>query len=441
MGFTGKSSSKSNREGWGMGFFLVFFPEEDTMANDSKLPTHQFSQSSCHSFLRRTNSTNLFTKAQSTISICALLIFITFLLFTLSTFDPTPTPTTHFTSRRHLSSNSQFAKKPTKRSAWPLNFLAPSFPKPKAKPPVTHALQGMGTLYRRGTFAMNDLLVCHVTESVTLQELRLFLRVLHRSGLTSKSDVVFVFPSSTSGSYNSAILEENDSFLKLVQKYHDDVNGSGSNDTSLDSVASFDVTQFVKASKKEKERGETLWGRKFRSNSSGDGEAELTRLSYGSVVSFEVDELDPENTLGGFLDHVPMSLRRWASYPMLLGRLRRNFKHVMLVDVKDVLLLGDPLGRVRNRSPESVWLSTPVQPTPSKHGRKNSVNSAVIMGGNRGVRRLSSAMLTEIVRAAVQKLKAETVMISDIGFDRLKMVGYVVKEFHGYNTDLLLLNI
>ncbi|KAK3010160.1 hypothetical protein RJ639_011405 [Escallonia herrerae] len=278
---------------------------------------------------------------------------------------------------------------------------------------------------------MNDLLVCHVTESVTLQELRLFLRVLHRSGLTSKSDVVFVFPSSTSGSYNSAILEENYSFLKLVQKYHDVVNGNGSNATSLDSVASFDVTQFVKASKKEKERGETLWGRKFRTNSSGDGEAELTRLSCGSVVSFEVDELDPENTLGGFLDHVPMSLRRWASYPMLLGRLRRNFKHVMLVDVKDVLLLGDPLGRVRNRSPESVWLSTLVQSTPSKHGRKNSVNSAVIMGGSRGVRRLSSAMLTEIVRAAVQVQHKRKNPVSESGLlNQLVKNGFVLKSIN-----------
>src|SRR5581483_4724196 len=40
----------------------------------------------------------------------------------------------------------------------------------------------------------------------------------------------------------------------------------------------------------------------------------------------------------------------YTCYPMILGRVRRNFKHVMLVDVNKVLLLGDPLGRVKNAS-------------------------------------------------------------------------------------------
>ncbi|KAJ6316639.1 hypothetical protein OIU78_019843 [Salix suchowensis] len=188
----------------------------------------------------------------------------------------------------------------------------------------------------------------------------------------------------------------------------------------------FDVNQFLKSGKKQ--MGEPLWGKRIRvdgngnSSESGEGEGELNLLSYGSVVGFEASELDPENSLAGFLDHVPMSLRRWACYPMLLGRVRRNFKHLMLVDVKKVVFLRDPLGRVRNRSPESVYIRIKQESCSNKHGRKNSektqsncqVNSAMLMGGTRGIRRLSSAMLTEIARAAMQHKKKSSVTESGI---------------------------
>ncbi|KAG6411483.1 hypothetical protein SASPL_129566 [Salvia splendens] len=189
----------------------------------------------------------------------------------------------------------------------------------------------MGTLHRRGTRAMSDLVVAHAAESLTQTELRLFLR----SPLASKSDLLIIFPSN-SAAHHAAVLEESDSFLNLLTRY------KSSNDSR--SPPSFDVTQFTKLTKREKEIGEPIWGRKTRTNSSGD--AESTRLSYGSVAGFDAEELDPENSLSGFLDHVPMSLRRWACYPMLLGRVRRNFKHVMIVDVREFLVLGDPLGRV-----------------------------------------------------------------------------------------------
>ncbi|MBA0804122.1 hypothetical protein Gohar_014273, partial [Gossypium harknessii] len=60
--------------------------------------------------------------------------------------------------------------------------------------------------------------------------------------------------------------------------------------------------------------GEPIWGKKGRGNysSSNEDESESTRLIYGSVVGFDVNELDPENSLGGFLDYIPLSLRRWA---------------------------------------------------------------------------------------------------------------------------------
>lgn len=280
---------------------------------------------------------------------------------------------------------------------------------------------------------MNDLIVGHVLESVKSQELRLFLRLLHRSGLTSRSDLVLIFPSqSHSADFETVIREENESFSELVHRNRK-LNG-----TTKHSAASFDVTQFVKSSKKEKEWGEPIWGRRIRSNFSEIGEAESTRLSYGSVVSFVVDELDPENSLSGFFDHVSMSLRRWACYPMLLGRVRRNFKHMMLVDVKEVLIVGDPLGRVRTRSPESVHLSTEsITPSNNRHGKKNSVktqshsekpvNSAVIMGGARGVRRLANAMLTEIVRLTTQQKRKNLVTESGL-FNQLVGNEFILKN-------------
>ncbi|KAL2501804.1 hypothetical protein Fot_35652 [Forsythia ovata] len=412
-----------------MGFLLVFFPEEDNQ-DPNKKKTNSISNnllssssSSSHLFkplntlLRRTNSAHLLHKAQSTISICALLLFITLLLFTLSTLPSTTTARTrnHYGfPRRHLTlmmNNSSSTSGSLSRKQ------------------LSHALQGMGTLYRRGTRAMSDLIVAHAVESLTSHELKLFLRLLYRSSLTSRSDLVFIFPSK-SPDFDHTILQENDSFLKLVTRY-------AKMNRSTHSVASFDVTQFVKMSMKERESGEPIWGRRIRSNFSVEEETESTPLSYGSVVSFDMEELDQENSLAGLLEHVPLNLRRWSCYPMLLGRVRRNFKHIVLVDVKEMLLVGDPLGRVRNQSPESVHLSSITHSLSTKHGKKKSdktqstrqksVNPAIIMGGARGVRRLSNAMLTEIARAAMQHKKKNSV--TELGlFNQLVGNEFILKN-------------
>lgn len=267
---------------------------------------------------------------------------------------------------------------------------------------------------------MNDLIVAHVVEGTTEEEIRLFMRALHRSGSMARADIVLIFYSAASN-LDSIIQEENDSFSRLLQ-FYTHFNGTSAS-KSPSSLSRFDASMFVKSAKsKEKEVAESIWGKKSRSNDS-DGDADSTQLSYGSVVSFEAGELDPENSLAGFLDHVPMSLRRWACYQMLLGRLRRNFKHVMLVDVKSSVVLSDPLGRVRNRSPESVYLlNRPDSSNNYKHGKKsseksqsyNSVNSGIIMGGARGVRRLASLMLTEIVRGAMQHKRKNSVSESGV---------------------------
>ncbi|GFP92218.1 hypothetical protein PHJA_001365900 [Phtheirospermum japonicum] len=349
-----------------MGFLLVFFPEEDQ--NQTQNKPNNFNLFS----IKRTNSFNLIHRAQSTISICLLLVFTTLLLFTLSTL-------------------------PRNLRQFPSSSSSPSN--------LSHALQGMGTLYRRGTRAMNDVVVAHAHDSLSLNELKLFLRLFFRSSLASKSDLLLIFPSKTP-KLNNLILQEHDSFFKLLTR------------------TSFDVTHFTKMGKKERESGEPIWGQKTRTNYSGP---ESNRLSYGSVVGFDVDELDSENSLSGFVDHVPMSLRRWACYPMLLGRVRRNFKHVMLVDVKDILLLGDPLGRVATS-----------QSSPSKHGkrnsdktestRKNPVHPGIVMGGSRGVRRLSNAMLTDIVRASIQHKKKKNSVTESGIFNQLIGNDYALKN-------------
>jgi hypothetical protein len=252
----------------------------------------------------------------------------------------------------------------------------------------------MGTLYLRGTKPMSDLLICHVADETTHDDFRFFLRLLHRSTITSSTDVVFIFSSpSFSSSFSHIIQQENKSFATLIQSN----NNSNSNGNAF-----FDTSRFVHKGNNNHQIGEPLWGNKIRTQNTTYSNT-TNSLSYGSVVSFDATELDPENSLAGFLDRVPFSLRRWACYPMLLGRVRRNFKHVMLVDVKSVLILRDPFGRVKNRSPESVLLF-------NKHGKKISSNQkvvlpAVVIGGARGVRRLSNAVMVEIVRAATQHRK------------------------------------
>ncbi|KAG5399747.1 hypothetical protein IGI04_014354 [Brassica rapa subsp. trilocularis] len=354
------STKETKNSGRGMGFLFVFFPDHNN--DDSPSP----SPSPATTLFRSRSSRLLLSIAQSTISICILLLLLTLFLFTLSTFEPSSgfpavSPRRFLLTRDVAGGARGFINRRNR-----------------------YALQGMGTLFLRGTKSMHDLIVAHIPSDTTEDDLRLFVRLLHRSGVTSRSDVVLLFNSQR---FNKLIEEENISFSKLVNLYRN------SNQTETDSVWGFNLTRFTKNQLTKKDTSEPIWGKKtHRANNN-----ESDELTHGSVVGFDVAELDPENSLSGFMDHVPVALRRWACYPMLLGRLRRSFKHVMLVDAKISLILGDPLTRVRNRSPESVLFFSA-----SKHS-SNKINPAVIIGGAKGIRRLSSAMHTEIVRAMMQQ--------------------------------------
>ncbi|KAI9121164.1 hypothetical protein K1719_008197 [Acacia pycnantha] len=399
-----------------MDFLLVFFPEESSpIADKSKFSS---SPPLTSSSVKRTNSNSvrIFYTAQCIISICALLLFSTLILFTLSTIEPNAHR--RFLSRKSPTFHNRTTE--TKASDWFFKLGRTQLGKCASKSEhfPSPALQRMGTLYRRGTRAMKDLVVGHVVADTTDEEFRLFLRVLHRSGLTASADVVFMFDSaSLSSRFTPIIQEENDSFFSLIQHYTQ-MNVTRHHKNRKQSP-NFDVTKFFKMVKKGTELEEPLWGTRTRSNltnpetGNGGSEESVPVLSYGSILRFDPEELDPENSLAGFLDHVPLSFRRWACYPMLLGRVKRSFKHIMLVDVKNMVVVKDPLGRVRDRSPESILLLRDPESSSFRaaKSRNNSdktrgsgrVNPAIIMGGGKGIRRLSNAMLTEIVRWAMKE--------------------------------------
>jgi hypothetical protein len=160
-------------------------------------------------------------------------------------------------------------------------------------------------------------------------------------------------------------------------------------------------------------------------------------------VGFDVAELNPDDALIGFLDQPPIQLRRWACYQMLLGKVRHKFKHVLLTEVKGVLVFGDAMAVVRKKNglyltvrdrtwsdpmPENdtdivqsglnikesngvrmqgifervyghqLWTSLDKREKETK-----LVNSGVILGGIQPVRRLANAMMTEIVRVALER--------------------------------------
>ncbi|XP_027913828.1 uncharacterized protein LOC114173553 [Vigna unguiculata] len=377
-------TNSNNSSSIGMGMLLVLFSQDNKSSITDKPKLTLLSPSK-----------SLLSKAQSTISICLLLFFTTLLLFTLSTFPSTSLstkPTSHTLSRT---------------------------------PHTPFALQRMGTLHRRGTKSMSDLLIAHVPDDTPLDDFRLFLRLLHRSYLTASSDVVFLFPSpSSSSKFTPIISQENHAFSTLLH-LHARLNSTR---WRHHPNSSFHPNRFRQHQQQQQQK-EPLWGPKTKTNLT----ASSLGYGYGSVLSFHASELDPENSLAGFLDRVPLSLRRWACYPMLLGRVRRSFKHVILADVKTLLILKDPLARLRNPSPDSVLMFSKQE----KHGKRTQrvVFSSVIIGGARGVRRLSGAMAVEIVRAATQHRKRKNpVTESAILSQLVGGSGFVLKN---KNVDLV----
>lgn len=255
------------------------------------------------------------------------------------------------------------------------------------------ALQGMGLLFRRGSRGMRELFVAHLSEGTSSEELRIFLRTLHRSGIPARSDVVLLFPRSpVPEEFRQVIRSEDRSFRNLLvqtvgssldsqkslllQEQEGDSAGSvgnsavdalesgeqqqsdklsepfpGSSATDfLTSNASFSVLNVMAyRGSAEASRGPTqpsLWG----NGSSSVGLEEAPQwAAWGSIVGFEMQELDPTETLKGFMDKPVSQLRRWVCYQMILGMVKMNYKHVILAEVSGVTFLGDALAIQRKR--------------------------------------------------------------------------------------------
>lgn len=350
------------------------------------------------------------------------------------------------------------------------------------------ALEGMGTLFRRGKRAMSELLVAHLVENTTTRDLRLFLRTLHRSGMTARVDVVLLFPwRPLPAAMLDVIREEEESFHKLLtsssrplvvgaEAYRQSIKLSDmstlSNPDNIGTTAAipaapssanisvFNAAAFRKwsaadtAMSKTSRSGRSVWGnpRAARVGEGSTAEAEEDDgSSYGAIVGFDIQELDPADAMRAFINEPPAALRRWICYQILLGMVRQKYRHVMLSEVKGVLILKDMLAPLKKKdiglyvfAKDRRWDENENEnhhvPQLLQHGgqqklpglmeqvygkqvwdslekeekrRLRVLSSGVMMGGMRSVRSLASAMATEVVRVAILRKSAQQFLIND----------------------------
>ena len=315
------------------------------------------------------------------------------------------------------------------------------------------ALEGMGMLFRKGTCAMPELVVAHLSESTTPDDLRLFLRGLHRSGLPSRADVVLLFPfRPVPANFTAVIREEEEFFQKLLRKVHS--KGSHPEARKLLAIADghlhnpklcpFNSAAYTRAPLvTEVTKGPSIWAKHRNETKAADSEEEEAPLQYGAVVGFDVQELDPDDALSGFLDSPSIHLRRWICYQILLGMVRHRYRHVFLTEVSGVLILKDifePLKKkdtglhlyysgqrwsdIETSDMDSVPLVSnsdrnATNVMESVYGRifwnslededkaRKVISTGIILGGIRPVRSVATAMAIEIVRVAMLRKNRE----------------------------------
>lgn len=113
-------------------------------------------------------------------------------------------------------------------------------------------------------------------------------------------------------------------------------------------MAAFNATKFRRHNEVQQQDvpvPEIIWGKRH-----GEASPSPTSwASWGSIVSFDIQELDPQDALAGFFDTSPVQLRRWLCYDMLLGMIRSRYKNVLVSQVKGVYVLGDALSVARKK--------------------------------------------------------------------------------------------
>ncbi|KAL2623284.1 hypothetical protein R1flu_003489 [Riccia fluitans] len=302
----------------------------------------------------------------NTISLCVATLMVTIFLFLLCTLDPSWTAldqswlgTTRTTSFRTSS------KRILQSTSTPVLSSSESV--------TVKSLHGLGVTFRIGSRSMNELIVAHLEESTTHDELRLFLRTLHRSGATAKADVVLLFPSPlSSNSMVDVIQEEERSWWGMMLELQPTASPHSSKEPTKESlrralqqqekvapfqilfpesncsISRFHAGAFWKAREEGKPRGDSFWG-----SSTPQSEEMLVAVDWGdwgSLVGFEMQDLDSDEALKGFIKEPGARLRRWISYQMLLGMVKSKFQHVLLAAVGEVLIIGDVLSATRKRT-------------------------------------------------------------------------------------------
>jgi hypothetical protein len=271
------------------------------------------------------------------------------------------------------------------------------------------ALEGMGVLFRKGTRAMPELVVAHLTETTTSEDLRFFLRGLHRSGMPARADVVLLYPWRPLPVELAAVIRDEEvSFQKLLARFRKTRGDSAK--LSVFNPGAYMRTMPVSDYGK---RQDSMWGKGMV----GDDESESAeKVHYGAVVGFDVQELDPDDALSGFLDSPPASLRRWVCYQMLIGMVRHRYRHVLLTEVTGVFILKDMLSPLRKKDSslhlyytgqrwsdaiQSVYGKRFWNSLEDEEKARKVVSTSVIVGGIRQIRSVVTAMATEIVRVAL----------------------------------------
>lgn len=205
---------------------------------------------------------------------------------------------------------------------------------------------------------MRELVVAHLSEETSLASLRLFLRTLHRSGATARADVVFLFPgASSSQEILSVFQEEEVSFQRMLALTDPKaISTHNASDMSNSTLSPFNSAAFKRAEEEQQVRGDVIWGNRSSNSSQAVSDKKAPWSGYGSIVGFEMQDLDPDNALSGFIDDPPAQIRRWVCYEMLLGMVRTKYRSVLLTQVKGVLFVGDALAAIRRR--QHLYLSS-----------------------------------------------------------------------------------
>lgn len=268
---------------------------------------------------------------------------------------------------------------------------------------------------------MSELIVAHLSEETSPNQLRLFIRTLFRGGAMARADLVVLFPSSPPESHASVIQEEIESFRQLVS---DRFAAELPVKDRRKSLSAFNFDAYKHLANDSDKESRSLWGSSqkqgvlgasstvaFPAGETAGGVVPAARaVAWGSVVGFEAAELNPEDALSGFIDAAGMQTRRWACYEMLLGKVRRRFRHVLAVGVEATLVLGDPLAATRKRNAPYLLLAYQEEGRRRRRRageeskkRRVAASSAAFAGSLKRARELSAAMSVGIVRMALER--------------------------------------